>query len=121
MELIKNQHGSATNESILDTPVCTLRQTIELIQQRLKEEAKFQAQMVEWQTKALGGLLAGLAQDEKVSKNMIKIVTELRLVSDEDEVIKDTRSLEEVMEQGAIIDPDKLPSTDRLFRAMSAK
>jgi tRNA(Ile2) C34 agmatinyltransferase TiaS len=76
--------------------------------------------MVEWQTKHLANMLVGLAQDKEQSKAMAKMVEKMVLpLADEDRT--DTRPIEQVIEEGALIDIDKQPTFGQLSAALGAQ
>lgn len=104
---------------MLTLPLCRVRQMIELISQRKRAEFKVHARVVEWQTKNLGSLFVALAQDEKQGKALANMVKKMHLPiadDEEDSPVVDDRPIEQVIEEGAKVDPSKLPS----FGQMSA-
>ena len=103
-------------------PICTVRQKVELIQQRQHANATFQAKLVEWETKMLGGLLTGLAQTQEAAKAMAKSIDKASLDLDGEESSKkiDTRTIEEIMEEGALIDDSRLMNFEDMEARLTA-
>lgn len=92
---------------------------MEVITQRKTEETRVTARMIEWQTKHLASMLVGLAQDEKQGKAMAKMAEKISLpLSDEDRT--DRRPIEQVIEEGALIDLDRQPNFGQLSAALGA-
>lgn len=72
--------------------------------------------MVEWHAQNVSVVLTGLAESNEASKGMSKIIKGMKLPVAEDEAV-DNRTIEEIMEQGAIVDLDKQPSFESLAGA----
>lgn len=104
-------------------PICRVRQALELIQQDLRDRAKFQVQLVEWATKTISSMFATLAEDAKHAKAIEKVVKQIKLpLADEQADLIDDRSFEEIVEQGARVDLSSQPSFEALevaFQNMS--
>lgn len=112
----------------MDTPVCRLRQITRVIDTRQKAHRKHQHALVEWETKTIIHFIAATVPTEKGKKNpLLKSASEVRLsfegedqtpASGESSSEKDTRSIEEIIEQGSLVAADRnMPgSFERLTR-----
>ena len=112
----------------MDTPVCRLRQITRVIDTRHKAHRKHQHALVEWQTKTTVQFIAATVPVQKGEKNeLAKAAAEVKLTFDGEadspvpNVVssgKDTRSIEEIMEQGSLtaLDRNSAGSFERLTR-----
>lgn len=121
IDLIQSEYNWRDSE-ILEIPICRVRQMIEIIQQRKTEELRFNARIAEWQAKNIVVGLSALSEHKEQGKAFNSLLKKMRLpLADEEEpTIIDNRSVEEVIEQGAIVDMDKLPSAEQIFAAFGA-
>lgn len=99
--------------SILKLPICRVRQMLELIIQQRTEEFRAKAKIVEWQTRQIAISLSALARTKDQSKAFNNLINKMKLPLPDEEVV-DNRSMEEIIEQGALIDDSTLPSFDAL-------
>lgn len=101
-------------------PLCRFRQVIELITQEKREQMQFQAAIVEWQTKHIASMFSVAAREDKQVKAIIKAVRKMNLpLNDEEADIIDTRTPDEIVEQGAKIDFSDQPSFEALEGALN--
>lgn len=104
-----------STEDVLNLPLCRVRQIIELIMQDRRNDYKFQAQLIEWQTKNISAMFTVAARDAKQAKAISKLVKNMKLpLADEEDEVVDKRDFEEVVEQGAKIDVESQPSFEAL-------
>jgi hypothetical protein len=104
-----------TTEYIMGLPLCRIRQLLELIAQDKREQMKFHAQLVEWQTRNIASMFTVAARDKKQAKSIEKAVKHMTLpLEDEEADVIDTRSAEQIMEQGALVDLESQPSFEAL-------
>jgi activator of HSP90 ATPase len=95
---------------------------IELIAQEKIEDLRLQARLLEWQTKHFGAFLMAVAQSNDQAKALQKMVSRLKLPIG-DEVTVDDRPIEQVIEEGALVDENTLveqPSFEQLSAALGA-
>lgn len=84
-------------------PVCTLRQKIANIEQRLKAERLSRNTITEWQTRTLAQFIAATVPVEKGKRNpLADEAAKISLrVEDKQGKADDDRSIEEVIEKGS--------------------
>lgn len=81
---------------------------------------KFQAQLIEWQTRNIASMFTVAARDKKQAKSIEKAVKNMRIpLGDEESDIIDNRSFADIVEQGAKIDLSDQPSFEALSIALS--
>lgn len=92
---------------------------LEVITQRKTEEARFIARVSEWSTKNISSMFIGLAEDKKQARAMNKMVEKMRFpLADEVNELVDDRPIEEVIEQGALVNLDNQPSFEAIAGAL---
>lgn len=94
---------------------------IELIAQEKTEDLRLQARLLEWQTKNFGAFLVAVAQSQEQGKALEKMVKRLKLPIG-DEVVVDDRPIEQVIEEGALVDDSdtEQPSFEQLSAALGS-
>ena len=110
-DLILSEYAGYTDDSILDLPLARIRQMVDVIQER-KSWAQyydnlFRLKVAEAESRALGSLLAGVAQTSKASKKITQAASAL-------DFGKMIRKPGESTEK-------ELPSTNQVLRLMGVR
>lgn len=81
---------------------------------------KFQAQLVEWQTRTISAMFTVAAREQSQAREISKIVNKMRLpLADEEADVIDTRNYGEVVEDGARVDLENQPAFEALEAAFN--
>lgn len=120
VDLVQSQYGW-TDPVVLSLPLHRVLQMVEVIKQRQAQEMELQSKLVEWQTKNLATyvvLTSGITSRGK--KKMLTSVHAMHINADDEPV--DERSIEEVVEQGALPNERKTrPGSFEAFMRMQAE
>ena len=111
MDAISSEYGW-TDDQILDTPICRIRQIIAAIEHRRNLQFRQQAQLTEWSTKRVIEFVAATVRTEKGKRNpLLEQAQKISLHLDDDgddssqekNAPQDERSLEDIMENGSAV------------------
>ncbi len=97
--------------------ICTLRQKIANIENRLKATRLHNKTIAEWQTRTLAQFIAATVPTERGKRNTLAEAAEkIRLrMEDDDGVADDDRPIEQVIEQGSQVAQNSHGSYERLM------
>lgn len=83
------------------------------------EQVRLQARIAEWQARSISSMFVGLAESPKQAKQLAKMVEKMKLpLADEADEIVDTRSDEDIIDQGGKVDLENQPSFEMLTQAL---
>jgi hypothetical protein len=104
---------------VLAHPLCSIRQDVELLSQQRQDEARFAMHLESWGVRTLAQFIVQTAQvDQTGFRKLWSQVKDISLDPDKQSAANDNRSIEEIIEQGAIVPDDRIvPGTFEAFGA----
>ena len=113
--MIASEYGWK-RDYILDTPICTIRQTIANISARQKATRTYDRKIAEWQTRTISQFVAATVPADSGGKQLAVQASKIHLrMEDGKGVADDDRSIEQVIEEGSVQAENRNGSYERLM------